>query len=259
MSREIRFSLLPAGVDRHQSINGWAGCPAFDGAAPYLTLRATLSGEVDARTGYLCDIKVIDDLLRQTAVPLLQERWRTEPKAGLGGIMPQLWRQVIARCPPGGRLQALLLHATPHLRFAVRRGDPDMVSMTYAFEFAASHRLYCADLSDDENRRMFGKCAHRHGHGHNYVVEITIAGEPDPTSGSVFLLTRFEQIVQTRVLEPLDHKHLNVDCAEFATLNTTVENITRVIFEKLRGRFEPARLERVRVYETPRTYAEYGE
>lgn len=133
-----------------------------------------------------------------------------------------------------------------------------MVSLTYAFEFSAAHRLYCPDLSDEENRRLFGRCTNANGHGHNYVVRVTLKGAPDPRTRSIVALGNFEQIVNQRIIDRFDHKHLNLDCSEFASVNPTVENITRVIFDKLENAFPPARLESVRVYETPKTYAEYG-
>ncbi|MCP4593755.1 MAG: 6-carboxytetrahydropterin synthase [bacterium] len=132
-----------------------------------------------------------------------------------------------------------------------------MVTMTQSFEFAAAHRLYVPQLSDEENRRIFGKCASPNGHGHNYVLEVTIAGEPDPGSGALTDLAAFEAVVQKQVVDRLDHKHLNADCTEFADLNPTVENITLAIWNMLEGALSGVRLHRVRVWETPKTYAEY--
>ena len=132
-----------------------------------------------------------------------------------------------------------------------------MVEMTYAFEFSAAHRLYCDELSEEENRRTFGRCTNPNGHGHNYVVHVTIKGTPDDRTGALVPLEEVTRTVNECVITPFDHKHLNLDCPEFAELNPTVENISSVIYDRLRDAFTPARLERVRVYETPKTYAEY--
>ena len=159
-----------------------------------------------------------------------------------------------------------------------------MVTITRSFEFAAAHRLHVPELSEEENRRIFGKCGNPSGHGHNYVLEVTVSGEPDSASGTIVDLPTFEATVQERVIDRFDHKHLNVDCAEFATLNPTVENIARVIWDLLAdvlGRCavphpeagcarqrdgapsptewgtQRCRLYAVRVWETPRTFAEY--
>ncbi len=134
-----------------------------------------------------------------------------------------------------------------------------MVSVTESFEFAASHRLYCPSMSEEENRALFGKCANPNGHGHNYVVEVTVRGTPHAATGRIVDLQEMESIVKERVVDRFDHKHLNLDCPEFANLNPSVENITTVIWELLDRRFEPARLAKVRVWETPKTYAEIEE
>ena len=89
------------------------------------------------------------------------------------------------------------------------------------------------------------------------VVNVTLKGVPNETTGSLFPLGDFEHIVNERVVNPFDHKHLNLDVPEFADLNPSVENITRVIFNRLKDAFPPATLAAVRVYETPKTYAEY--
>ena len=132
-----------------------------------------------------------------------------------------------------------------------------MVRMTRSFEFSAAHRFWCEDWSDEKNRRVFGKCSHPNGHGHNYVVEISVAGEPDSQSGAITDHRSFQRTVKERVIDRFDHKHLNTDCSEFNDLNPTVENITRVIWTQLEACFSPAELHRVRVYETPKTYADY--
>lgn len=132
-----------------------------------------------------------------------------------------------------------------------------MVELTQCFEFSASHRLHVATLSDDENRRVFGKCNNPNGHGHNYQVEVTVAGPIDDRTGAVLALPEFESMVKREVIDRLDHKHLNIDTAEFAQLNPSVENIARVIWEILEPKTSPAKLRRVRVWETAKTYAEY--
>lgn len=133
-----------------------------------------------------------------------------------------------------------------------------MIELTQSFEFSAAHRLHVAALSDAENQSTFGKCNNPRGHGHNYQVDITIAGRPDPASGCVLPLPQFEALVKQHVIDRLDHKHLNEDTTEFAGVNPTVENIARVIWGLLAGRVAPARLARVRVWETPKTYADYS-
>ena len=131
-----------------------------------------------------------------------------------------------------------------------------MVQLTEQFEFSASHRLYCPALSAAENDRIFGKCANPNGHGHNYVLDVTVEGNVAAHTGWVVEPQPFERTVIERVIEPFDHKHLNQDCAEFAELNPTVENLARVIWMRLHDHVAPGRLVCVRLWETPKTCAE---
>lgn len=264
LTREVRFS-----VDRDWAgrigfsrpvTNSWAGWPSAVGLVPYLRLRVTVAGEPDPLSGYLCNIARLDRLLRERAIPYaavqLQRRgWRVHAEQLLAAV----WGQVEPRTPPGTALVRLELLATPYLRYAIERESSPMILLTQQFEFSAAHRLHCPELSDEENRRLFGRCNNPNGHGHNYLLDVTVAGEPDATTGTLIPLPRLEQIVQEFVIEPLDHKHLNHDTGQFHNLNPSVENIARVIWGLLAPHLPPStRLHSVRVYETPKTWAEYS-
>jgi len=132
-----------------------------------------------------------------------------------------------------------------------------MTSLTRRYPFSASHRLHTERLGPEENWRVFGKCNNPYGHGHNYFLEVTVAGEPDARTGAVLPLPRFEEIVKERVVDVLDHQHLNLDTIQFRDVNPSVENIARVIWGMLEQHLGPARLHTVRVWETPKTWAEY--
>jgi 6-pyruvoyltetrahydropterin/6-carboxytetrahydropterin synthase len=259
LTREVRFSLggddPPGGVN-----NSWGGWPASCGIVPFVVLRITVSGEVDRRTGFLCNIILLDRAVREVVVPRLSERWRLHAAKPLPvEILLADFAPLLESSLPGGvRLSRLELRVTPSLAYTWHAEKERMVSLTQVFEFAAAHRLYCADFSEDENRKIFGKCTNPNGHGHNYLVEVTVQGQPDARSGLLLQIGEFEQIVKRRVIDVFDHKHLNSDCPEFAQLNPSVENITRIIWEKLEGAFGRTTLARVRVYETPKTVAEYA-
>lgn len=130
-----------------------------------------------------------------------------------------------------------------------------MLTITQQFEFSAAHRLHCAALTEPQNRELFGKCNNPHGHGHNYVVEVTIDGG-DPEPGGTLPLSSLNQIVRARVIDRLDHRHLNLEVTEFRDANPTVECIAEVIWGWLDGQLAPSRLRKVRVYETPKTWAD---
>ena len=136
-------------------------------------------------------------------------------------------------------------------------GDNDMFEITVKYSLAAAHRLVKPSLDDAENYELFGKCSHKSGHGHNYLLEITLAGQPDGTTGQIADMELVERVVNEQVIEPFDHKNLNTDTREFAKLIPTVENMAQVFFKRLEGRFGLAILKRVRVWETPETYADY--
>lgn len=241
------------------SVNTWAGSPGLDTPGPFWVLRAVVRGRVDPLTGYLCNIKEIDSLLREVVIPQLGKRIRRSPAvlAATANALLDAFPLAASRCPAPASLNSLQLCVSPFLRFTVDRGDLTMIQVTESFEFSAAHRLHCPELSDEENQRIFGKCSNPNGHGHNYVVEVTVSGQPDDTTGNVVELHLFRRTVRERVIDRFDHKHLNLDCVEFRSLNPSVENIARVIWDRLHDAFQSCRLAGVRVWETPKTYAEY--
>jgi 6-pyruvoyltetrahydropterin/6-carboxytetrahydropterin synthase len=125
------------------------------------------------------------------------------------------------------------------------------------YRFAASHRLHSAQLREEENRRVYGKCNNPYGHGHNYVVEVAVSGPVDPSTGMIANLVDLDAFVEREVIEPFDHKYLNEEIAEFRDNVPTAENICVEIFNRLL-RFPRARLERVRVEETGLNSFEYA-
>ena len=131
------------------------------------------------------------------------------------------------------------------------------MNITKKYEFAASHRLWNPAWDDKKNLEVYGKCSNAGGHGHNYIVEITLELPDSNKNFNTADAERMDEIVQEAVLDRLDHKNLNEEMAEFAETIPTMENITRVIWRLLAGKFEPLRLYRVAVWETPRCYTEY--
>jgi 6-pyruvoyltetrahydropterin/6-carboxytetrahydropterin synthase len=133
----------------------------------------------------------------------------------------------------------------------------DMVYLTRKAEFSASHYYHSPSLSEEENRRLFGKCANPNGHGHNYTLEVTVKGEVDPESGFVVDLKELKEILNREVLDALDHRFLNKEVPEFAKLIPTTENVAISIWRRLQPRLNVARLHRVRVYEAPDLFVDF--
>ena len=134
-----------------------------------------------------------------------------------------------------------------------------MVRVTRKVEFSAAHYYYNPNFSEEENRRVFGKCANRHGHGHNYLLEVTVAGEPDPATGMVLDLKELKDILEREVVDRMDHRHLNHEVPELAGKIPTCENIAAVIWRLLEPKITRGHLHRVRLWESPDLYVDcYG-
>jgi 6-pyruvoyltetrahydropterin/6-carboxytetrahydropterin synthase len=130
------------------------------------------------------------------------------------------------------------------------------VIVTRRVHFNAAHRLHAPQLSDAENRRVFGPCNNANFHGHNYELDVSVEGEVDPVTGYVADLGVVKRIAEETVVAALDHKNLNLDVPEFRDLNPTAENIAIVIWRTLAGKL-PGRLVKIVLWETPRNYVEY--
>lgn len=135
-----------------------------------------------------------------------------------------------------------------------------MILLTRKADFAAAHFYWNPQWSDEENRRVFGKCANRNGHGHNYTLEVTVKGNTDPETGFVVDLKELKDIMEREVVGVFDHRHLNYEVPEFRDAQPTTENIAVAIWRRLDGKVPNAQLHRVRVYEAPDLFADvYGE
>jgi 6-pyruvoyltetrahydropterin/6-carboxytetrahydropterin synthase len=116
--------------------------------------------------------------------------------------------------------------------------------------FSASHRLYDPARSDEENLRIFGKCANPRGHGHNYVLEVHVAGEPDPTTGMIVDLKWVKDVIESCLLAEVDHRNLNEDVPFLGGLNPTTEILALAFWRRLEPAMRPARLAKLRLSET---------
>jgi 6-pyruvoyltetrahydropterin/6-carboxytetrahydropterin synthase len=132
-----------------------------------------------------------------------------------------------------------------------------MILLTRKADFSAAHFYWNPAWSEEENLRVFGKCANREGHGHNYTLEVTVAGEIDPVSGFVVDLKQLKDIMEQEVVSVYDHRHLNHEVPEFATTIPTTENIVIAIWRRLEGKIPHAKLYRVRIYEMADLFADY--
>ncbi len=124
--------------------------------------------------------------------------------------------------------------------------------------FNAAHRLFNPAWSDKKNAEVFGKCSNPHYHGHNYELTVSVTGEINPVTGFVMDLSVLRELIKSEIEESFDHKNLNVEVAEFKNLNPTVENISVVIYNKLRAKIKPSLEISITLYETPRNFVTYA-
>ena len=133
-----------------------------------------------------------------------------------------------------------------------------MIRLTKRVEFCAAHRYFNPRWTEGKNRRVFGKEANPNGHGHNYVLEVTIQGEPSPETGMVMDLKTLKDLIVETVVDRFDHKHLNRDVPYFKEKIPTPENLAVVIWELLEGRLDGCRLDRIRLHEDESCFVEYA-
>ncbi len=170
-------------------------------------------------------------------------------------IAVEIWNRLAAVLPQGLLHRARLYQNST--QFVDYYGERQMVYLTKVYEFSAAHRLHSHALSDAENRNIFGKCNNAAGHGHNYVLEVTVKGTVDAKTGLVARLNLLDETVQKHVYARFDYRHLNLDTPEFKTLNPTSENFVKVLWDILQPNVAPVTLHRLRLRETPKNYFDY--
>lgn len=259
LCRTVRANLGGAHpADLPHGSNGHAGQPPMSGLGAYYEFHVTCAGEPDPVSGYLINIKLIDQAVRRTVLPRVHHQLRSDPAADPVALLPELARRLSSELT--ATLRALRWNLSPHLSLEHRMSEPSAALLRQRFEFAAAHRLHVPELSEAENRATFGKCNNPSGHGHNYEVEVCVAV---PVDGRAMHAAELERLVDETVIQRFDHKHLNLDTAEFGPggVNPSVENIARVAFDLLAPAMKSARgagtLRGVTVWETPKTSATY--
>lgn len=169
-------------------------------------------------------------------------------------LVDYIWNSLEKRFD-GCELHRIRLHENHYLFSEKEAGS--LIQLTRKYHFCAAHRLHSEQLSEEENIKLFGKCNNPHGHGHNYYLDVTIQGEPDPVTGMIMNLADLDAIVEKVVLDKFDHKHLNKDMEEFKNLNPTSEVVAKVVYEMLFPHLP--NLFKIGLWETEKNYFEcYG-
>ena len=132
-----------------------------------------------------------------------------------------------------------------------------MIFITRKIEFSAGHRLFNPDFSDEKNAATFGLCNNPNGHGHNYVLEVTLSGEVCDDTGMVFDLKELKKLIQREIIDKVDHKNLNVDVDYLKGIIPTAENLAIKFWEILEPKITKGRLHEIKLYESERNYVVY--
>jgi len=220
-------------------------------------VTATIAGPIDPATHFLVDFRRLDELLNEAVEPLDHRRLDTEYPALAGREPSTEALAAVLYAALGPRVRERLGAGLVRLRVAEsdalwsERNEGGAMELTRAYEFSAAHRLADPDRSDEENRRLYGKCANPQPHGHAYRFEVTLRGDPDPKTGLIADLGVIDDAVRRRVLDALDHRYLNVEVPPFDRVLPTAERIAERIWGLLAK--DMAGLARVVVYETPRS------
>jgi len=259
LTREVRFSVNPFHKETVTGFNSYASKPCGEGLCFYFALRAELAGQVDSETGFVVNVSEIDRAVRRFVVPIFTEHITEQFTDGKGVSLSRICK--ILKLAWGGledkfssaSLDRLGLQLNPFRNLTIDSEDCRMFYFSEKFEFAAMHKLWNEKFSEQRNFELFGKCANPAGHGHNYIVEVTVSR----LAGEDFCIGDFEKVVDDEFISLVDHKNLNVDVEQFSQKNPTVENIAAFAWQRLFGKLAGAQLHCVTVWENDRTCCSY--
>jgi 6-pyruvoyltetrahydropterin/6-carboxytetrahydropterin synthase len=260
LGRAVRFSVSPFLPEDTDGFNSFASKPAGEGLSIFFELLVEVAGEVEPTTGFVVNVTDVDRAVREFAAPVFAERIKTDFHRGkhigffdIAEILKSSWQRLSDKFGKA-RLGKLSLKLNPFRKIAIDSEDLQMVYFSEKFEFAATHKLWNTDFSEQRNFEIFGKCANPTGHGHNYVVEVTIKILPEKDN---FCVGDFEKVVDDELIKVVDHKNLNADVAAFSKTNPTVENIAAFAWNKLAGKFGNDKLHCIIVWESEKTFCAY--
>ena len=260
LGRSVRFSVNPFLAHESLGSNSYASKPAGEGLALFFELWVELEGAVGKSTGFIVNVTEIDEKVRRFVVPVFTSQVKNEFRAGrhigfarLGDLLRSAWDSLEGEFAQA-KLTMLALKLSPFRKLAMDTKDSKKIHFSERFEFAATHKLWNDEFSEQKNFEVFGKCANPDGHGHNYVVEVTV----EIDANSDFCMADYEKVVSDELIEIVDHKNLNTEVGDFARVIPTVENIATFAWGRLAGKFEIGMLHKVTVWETDKTYSSYS-
>ena len=262
LSRQVRFSLDPFSDRQTQGFNSYTSKPCGNGLSIYFSLWVDLASELDRDTGFVVNVSQIDQVVRWEVVPffaqMIHETFQsrqTPTLISMARVLERSWVAIENSFQPKVVTQ-LSLDLNPFRRITIQSSEAKMFIVSEKFEFSAMHQLWNDKFDEAKNFKVFGKCANPAGHGHNYILEVSV--EKTTESQDDGWHTEFEKDVKEQFLDLVDHKNLNVDVAEFKSLNPTVENLSLLAWQKLEKKLKNVKLHKVVIWENDRTYCSYA-
>ena len=251
-------------LNEAENLSRFGACSLEPGHGHNYELIVAMGGGLDA-DGMVLNLSEVKHAIREQVTAQLDFRslnqaWPEFDLSRPEGMLPTtealalaIWRRLAPHLP----LMGLRVHETNKL-WADVLGDSMEAFLTIQTHFAAAHRLARPELSPEENDAIYGKCARPHGHGHNYLLEVSVRGAIDPRTGMVCDLAALQALVDELVVEPFDHTFLNKDVVHFASTVPTAENIALHIADLLSAPIAGigASLHKVRLQESPNNAAE---
>ncbi|MCI2256052.1 6-carboxytetrahydropterin synthase [Domibacillus sp. PGB-M46] len=263
LSRKMYFSAVHS-----YRINEWTEeknravfglCSNPNGHGHDYRLEVMVKGTIDKKSGIVVNIMDIDKVVKSFVEKELdgkflnkENEYFKEKISTTENIANYIWKSIDGKIA-GCRLHKIRLYENEYLYS--EKEDEEVVRLTRKYHFCTAHRLHSNLLTDDENKGIFGKCNNPYGHGHNYYLEVTVRGTPDPVTGMIADLAELDSIVDQEIVKKFDHKHLNLDTEEFKELNPTSENMAVVAWDLLVPKL--SNLYKIGLYETEKNYFEY--
>lgn len=263
INRRAQFSAshrywLPE-LDEAENKRLFGACSRFPGHGHNYVMYASLAGELD-KYGMVENLSVVKEVIKREVTSQLNYSYLNDTWSEFQTTLPtteNISRIIWQRLAPHLPLVNVRLFEHPEL-WTDYQGNNMEATLTVKTHFSAAHRLAIPSLSFEENQEIYGKCARPNGHGHNYHLEVTVAGEIDPRTGMLVDLGELQNVIDEYVVEPFDHTFLNKDIAYFAEVVPTAENIAVRIADLLRSPIQEigAELAKIKLIESPNNSCE---
>ena len=246
-------------LDEAENKRLFGACSRFPGHGHNYVMYASLEGDLD-KYGMVENLSVVKQVIKREVTSQLNYSYLNDAWPEFQTTLPtteNISRIIWQRLAPHLPLVNVRLFEHPEL-WTDYQGNNMEATLTVKTHFSAAHRLAIPSLSFEENQEIYGKCARPNGHGHNYHLEVTVAGEIDARTGMLVDLGALQNVIDEYVVEPFDHTFLNKDIAYFAEVVPTAENIAVRIADLLRSPIKDigAELDKIKLIESPNNSCE---